>query len=257
MRSVPRSAACLLLLAGAIASCGSFGAEDDPTPAPGADAAVDGGPAGDGAPGAPFCPKAGTFVCDDFEGATGFRWLGWSKDDEAGRNRIAVDEIMGVPSGTHALHASIASGASGPTDAYVEAKTSVAPKLRLEADVRVASGGANQAILAEIEDDSAAWAVRIRPSGDVEERLLDGDGGVRKRTLGRPGLPAGGTWVHLALAVDIEAHRVTATIGDRTETYPLDPSWAPGLLRARVGLIDASPDVSWDVFVDDVIVAVE
>lgn len=258
----PSSPAAFALLCSA-AACGSFGASDGPSGMPSGDAAaadagdvaIEGGPREDGA--ASFCPRAGAYLCEDFEGPGGYRFAGWRKDDENGRNTITVDEIASAPSATHALHFVAASGAAAATDAYVEAKTGQVSKLTLEAEVNVSAGGTHRAVLAQIQRDGGSPSLRIRATGEVEERLAGADGGLTPRTLGFLPMPAQGEWARIVLSVDIAAHAATATVGGTTNTYVLDPAWVPVALEARVGLTDAAPDVSWELFVDDVLVTAE
>ncbi len=256
------AAVALVALVAVLASCGSFGADDGEVPVTPADAGPDGTTSGDAALGdaggeSSFCPRPGALVCEDFEGAAGFRFAGWKKDDESGRNTIRVDDAAGAPSPRHALHLIAEAGAATASDAYVEAKTALASKASIEADVKVASGSGQRAVLLQIQRDGGGLSFRIRPNGEVEERIAEADGGLTPKTLGYLPMPPEGEWDRMALSVDLTAHAATATVGGMTKTYALDPAWVPVPLEARVGLTDADPNVRWEVFVDDVVVTAQ
>lgn len=239
-----------VVLLGLAASCGSFGASEAPG-TPGDAAAPDGGAGG------AFCPRAGTFVCEDFEAPAGFRFSGWTRDDEAGRNRIAVEEMPGATSSSHALHVVAEPGASTPTDAYLEAKSIDAARVTLEADVRIEATSTHRAIIAAVQRNNASPSLRLRSTGEIEERTASGDGGSDVTSLASITMPRAAEWARIALSVDVDAHAGKVTVGDQTKTFALGPAWSRGPLEARIGLVDASPDARWDLFVDDVIVTVE
>lgn len=236
-----------------LASCSAFGTSEPPGNAADASTVNDAGLEADAPSAAPFCPRQGSLICEDFEGPSGFRFTTWRKDDEQGRNTIEVEPVTDAPSSTHALRLAAVRGADAATDAYIASTTpNAVSKMTLEASIRLGATG-TRAVLLEAEDGPDTVAVRLKSSGELEERL-DGDGGVHTNTLGYVALPRVSDWMRVVLFIDLDARRGSMRVGGETKEFSLSSAWTPRRMEARFGLIDASTEADWVAYLDDLIV---
>lgn len=232
-----------------VASCGSFRATDPPGGP--ADASTPDSDRSDAASAVPFCPRPDAWICDDFEGAAGFR-VPWQKDDADGLTTVDVREVTGAPSPAHALLVATPADQTEPTDAFVFATTpSPVETLRMEARVQVVESG-DEAMIVGIDTPEDQW-LRLLADGRLIQ-ASSSDGGSRFRTLGTVLPFAPGPWTHVVLTVDFTSREGSLTVGELTVPFELDASWAPMVVDVRFGLDDASPEKSWSVHYDDVLV---